>query len=375
MGIDDAHFHRVQVELPYAGISAYRVRFETHYVADTKECQCTVRKAHGRVVVIDPSAFDLRLYPFYELIHRSWRPGTRNFVREDPSINLGTSIRQFVYDEGGPELKDLSGSQGKRVRDEVFRCIFACNTLQAGFVRGNGFIIAPASPGLSQASELIRKPSDAPGRYEPAFWPLGPPPAGLTDSKFDGKYETMVIAPIPEVRELEVRNDFDPKAANIRLAFSSPAIIRRGYFCFDEIEVHDNPPDANDPTTGRGTIGNEVNWYPSWTGSSFTAFGCKDHQLVVASMFQQQPGRNCGILVGEMAYLLKEHFGVSDAVIGGGSADTQQFLRGDAHTELLVAGARPKVADEKSAPEVIGDRGLGAIFAVLKKSQNGEHGA
>jgi len=93
-----------------------------------------------------------------------------------------------------------------------------------------------------------------------------------------------------------------------------------------------------------------------------------DGEIVVASMFQSEIGRNCGIHVKEMAYLLKERFGAQRAVIGGGSADTQQFLRGDFPDELLEVGARPKLATESAAPEVFGPRGLGAIFAVLVKA-------
>jgi len=176
----------------------------------------------------------------------------------------------------------------------------------------------------------------------------------------------MILAQQPKVEKVRVEGTTWHGEPDTRLAFSSPIILWDEEF--RAIPYHENPKDANDPNSGRGTIGNEVNWPPSCTCTSFTAFGCtKDNKIVVASMFQRETGRNCGIHAIEMAYLLKERFRAQRAVIGGGSADTQQFLRGDFSDELLEAGARPKLAMESAAPEVIGPRGLGAIFAVLRK--------
>jgi hypothetical protein len=154
------------------------------------------------------------------------------------------------------------------------------------------------------------------------------------------------------------------------LAFSSPIILMGDEF--PDIPYHPNPKDTNDPTSGRGTIGNEVNWDPKTTCASFTAFGCtEDSLIVVVSMFEEVgpglTGRNCGILAHEMALLLRDEFDAQCAVIAGGAADTQQFLWGDLPNELLEAGRRAKQAKEHGAPEVIGPRGLGAIFAILQK--------
>jgi len=370
MDLDKAHFRKVAIDGPCKGVTAYRVGFETTFIPNPKDESARMRKAFGRAVVLDPVEVELRIYPFYELIHRSWRPGTRNFVREHPTINLGTSVRQFIYEDGGPELGDLWGERGQRVRDEVFRCVFACNTLQTGFVRGNGFVIAPPHPGMDEPPELICKPQEAPGRYDPTFIPLGPPPQGVEDCDFDGHYDTIILAPHPKVARLLVNGTKWYGEPDARLAFSSPIILESDKF--PDIRYHRNPKDANDPTSGRGTIGNEVNWDPKITCTSFTAFGyTQDGLIVVASMFEEvEPGltgQNRGILAHEMALLLRREFNAQGGVIAGGAADPQQFLRGDLPDELLEAGSRAKQATEHGAPEVIGPRGLGAIFAVLRK--------
>jgi len=364
------HFRKVVIGSPCNGVTAYRVRFETTFIPDPEKAPARIRKAFGRAVVLDPADVELRIYLFYELIHRSWRPGTRNFVHEHPTINLGTSVGQFIYEDGGPELRDLWGKRGQRLRDEVFRCVFACNTLQTGFVRGNGFVIAPPHPGMDEPPELICKPPEAPGRYDHTFIPLGPPPQSVKDCDFDGHYDTIILAPHPKVTKLPVDGTKWDGEPDTLLAFSSPIILMSDEF--PDIPYHPNPKDANDPTSGRGTIGNEVNWDPKTTCASFTAFGCtEDGLIVVVSMFEEvEPrltGRNCGILAHEMALLLRDEFDAQCAVIAGGAADTQQFLRGDLPNELLEAGRRAKQATEHGAPEVIGPRGLGAIFAILQK--------
>ncbi len=354
-GLDLAAVKIEPRENPCDGIKAFAVNFESAF-----------RRAVGRAVVITPSKVELRLYPFYELIHRSWRPGTRNFVREAEHINLGTSVRQFIREQGGPELKDLCGDRGARVQEELARCVFACNTLQTGFVRGNGFIIASPKPGLDASPELICKPPEAPGRYDAEFLPLGPAPRNYEDSDFEGRYDTMILAPTSNVDKVKVAENTWKYQTEISLAFSSPIILWEGEV--REIPYHENPKNANDPTSGRGTIGSEVNWPTDTTATSFTAFGCRaDGAIVVVSMFQSTPGRDFGIFAREMAELLKAHFNVTRAVIGGGSADTQQFLRGDTPADILEATARPKTDTENAAVEVSGVRGLGAIFAVLKK--------
>lgn len=367
MGLRQARFRTEKIGSPCAGLEAYRVSFESQFFPDPF-AQCMTRKAHGRIVVLDPGSIEMRIYPFYELIHRSWRPGTPNFVRALEVINLGTTVKDFITNIGGCELGGIRGCRSEQVRAEIRRCVFACNTLQTGFVRGNGFIIAPPNPGCKGRPKLICKPPEAPGMYDPEYIALGPRKKDKFGPGFDGQYDTFVLAPTPRLERLRVNSRTDVKLRRIKLGFASPAIVRKGKLCANEIPFHDNPKDKSDPKTGRGTIGNEVNWSPSTTGASYTAFGCAGEKIVVASMVQSDRGDNCGILAAEMALLLlRKEFGVQDAVIGGGSADTQQYLKGDAPDEFLEAPARPKKESEHAGVEVSGARGLGAIFAVLEK--------
>jgi hypothetical protein len=174
-------FELYEIEMPYDGVKAYKVLFARMAIPASNEppaewaSKGAVRRAFGRAVVLDPEKVDLRIYPFYELIHRSWKPGTTNFVRLGP--NLGTTVKEFIYDGGGPELKGLSdfdAQRGQCVHDELARCFFACNTLQTGFVRSNGFVIAPQPGQQPPSPQLIRKPDGACGLREREYVALGP---------------------------------------------------------------------------------------------------------------------------------------------------------------------------------------------------------
>lgn len=373
----DSLFTIDKISTPWEGAVAKRINFERCFIPHPSKSRnvspdmCTpetgfpkMHRAFGRALVFDPTMFDLRIYPFQELIHRSWRPGTKNFVRFSPTINLGTSLYDFIYDRGGPELNDLRGERAKEVRDQLDRCVFACNTLQTGFIRGNGFVIAQPVPGVDAKPSLICKPPDAPGMYDHSYVPL------------DGMYDVIYLAPNPRVEQLAISDNMpvQPIDDEGTLAICSPRILcNRKPLSAGEVPFHPNPKDPNDPESGKGTIGNQVNWNPATTCTSFTAFGITDDcQIVAVSMFEgAQIGdvsTNRGVLACEMGCLLAE-LGAVDGVLGGGSADTQQYMDADCRgmPRLLAAPPRPKRAEEAAKGEVEGPRGLGAIFAVLLK--------
>ena len=196
-------------------------------------------------------------------------------------------------------------------------------------------------------------------------------------------YHIIELQPYPGVGSLRVRGNVPGRLTRLnrstqdqlpKLAICSPIILRNGRpVTAKGIDYWPNPKDPNDPDSGRGTIGNEVSWNPAATCTSFTAFGVtEDKRIVAVSMFEGsrigEVPRNHGILATEMGWLLKK-LGASSGVIGGGSADTQQFLDADDcdMPKLIVASPRPKDRVEAARSEVEGPRGLGAIFAVLQK--------
>jgi hypothetical protein len=88
------------------------------------------------------------------------------------------------------------------------------------------------------------------------------------------------------------------------------------------------------------------------------------------SLRQGNPARNRGITASEMGWLLSQpELGARDGVIGGGAADTQQFLDADCDgmPTLLEAPPRLKRPEEGGVKEVEGARGMGAIFAALHR--------
>ena len=103
--------------------------------------------------------------------------------------------------------------------------------------------------------------------------------------------------------------------------------------------------------------------------TSFTAFGITNQgTLIAVSMFSgisDQTGdlltfrskKNKGITLNEMAYLLIE-LGARDGIAGGGSGDTQQYIK-DSGTWVSMPRFQPKRG------QVDGLRGLGAILCIL----------
>ena len=117
------------------------------------------------------------------------------------------------------------------------------------------------------------------------------------------------------------------------------------------------------------TIGNEINYSPYDDRTSFTAFGVTDEgTLIAVSMFSgisDQKGdtlafraeKNRGITLNEMAHLLIE-LGASDGIAGGGSGDTQQFIK-----DRGIWVSEPRFQAKRG--QVAGLRGLGAILCIL----------
>ena len=119
------------------------------------------------------------------------------------------------------------------------------------------------------------------------------------------------------------------------------------------------------------TLGNEINYDPYKDRTSFTAYGIEKEtgELIVVSMFAGEPGesdddtlffeaaKGQGITLNEMARLMVV-LRASDAIVGGGAGDTQQYV----HNQGIWAG-QPRHQPDR--PQVEGLRGLGAIFALL----------
>lgn len=371
----------------FRGAEAYAIAFETFAVPcknDPPNRWTSIggrRRAFGRAVRFDPSEVELRIYPFYELIHRSWIPGTHHYVREGP--NLGTSVWEFIYDQGGPELKQLgrlSKTRADRVRKELGRVFFACNGPNAGYVRSNCFVVTrdPGTDPLPGESvppteaiakpQLIAKPKGAGGLDDRLYVPLGPVQRQREGKlvSFSGRYDVFVFKPQPRIDRLPV-NDNQCAGPLPELAICSPVILENGNA--------KAPADlAYCPKGLDQTVENEVNWDPETTCTSFTGFGAtEDRKIVVVSMFESirggEPTRNRGITASEIGWLMSESpLDAVEGVIGGGSADTQQFLDADCKgmPALLEAPPRFKRPEEVST-EVLGPRGLGAIFAVFPK--------
>jgi len=199
----------------------------------------------------------------------------------------------------------------------------------------------------------------------------------------DGPYTAFTIrSGAMAIETLVFRNGQEPRELP-DVAVSGPALIRNGGDVSSEIlfrpDPHSEPPygvpiDAPYIVLPPGpTEDDEVN-YPPFTGTSFAALGATgDGRLIGVAMFESMrnegDGCNLGINVWEMAELFfRLEVDVSDAILGGGGADTQQFLRGD-RPQYLTAPVRARTPGQGPRTEVRGPRGLGAILAITAKSK------
>ena len=305
-------------------------------------------RATGRLVAIDLAKLHTTIFAFYELINKSFNPQW-GFC-PPPEVNCGVNV---------PQLLDRAKPEARRTvsRYHIRRCVFCCNTTHANFVRGNAFVIING--------QLIYKPVGAVALDGDTYRPLGFHPDDAQSTRNTFAYQSLVIAESGCVlRELAITDnvlqDADPA---VQLAISGP------YLVHNKDNVAANIP-VRKKDDGQ-TFGNELNYDPMTERSSFSVFGVDRHSghLLVASMFAGAPGKKDddtvfysqgegdGVTLFEMGELLKQA-GASDAIVGGGAGDAQQFVH---HNDILAGQPR----DQPDRPQVDGLRGLGAVLAVF----------
>ena len=308
----------------------------------------------GSICKIRLDRHEFRLFLFRDLITGSFHPDYGCFTQ--PAVNLGASVRDFIlgnrYEcEGLPSYPDWRPPY----RDLHRECLVASNTLQTNFVRSNGFVI--------HGGQVIAKPLYAPGRDDPGYVELG----------VAGEYTCLLVRGSGVDARAEVKTVYvldpegkatDPPLPAGACGIASPRLVREG----QPVTLHVHPPPFRDRS---GCLhGDWVPWDPDETATSFTAFGVADsgRVLLMASLFEGEWGvdtaQNKGVRARVMAELLIRH-GAHDAILGGGGADTQQFVHG--RSPRFRAGPVRAKSPSASRGEVEGIRGLGAIAGVLPR--------
>jgi len=312
--------------------------------------------AHGRALIVNLNDFEPKIYPFYELINASFNP---KWGYCPPSeANLGVNVPQLLA-RAKPEAKRIP-------REELSRLVFACNTLHTNFVRSNGFIITDGS--------LVCKPPGAVALDGRTYVPLGYHPHSNPNNTGHFSYEVLILRPAPPaICTVNINNNLLLDPVTIQLAISGPRLVAVSKNVVSRIPVR--------PKERGQTVGNEINYDPYTDRTSFTAFGIEreTNKLIAVSMFAgRASGRPAsrgpdtldhspsffqarqgeGITLAEMAALMIA-LGASDAIAGGGSGDTQQYV----YKQGTWAG-QPR--HQPTRPQVAGLRGLGAILALLR---------
>lgn len=290
--------------------------------------------AQGRAVFIDVQKVQLKIECFRDLIEHNFLGVGQ--LRSQQLPNFGMSLLDYI---------DPIKRQARQLeREELEHILVACNTVHTNFVRGNGFVISEG--------KLIHKPDGAIGIDGKEYISL------------NGRYDCLILAPLPaKVHSVLIEKNRLRSDSAIELAISGPQIIKHRCSTVQCIPVR---------TRHRGqTIGNEINYSPYYDRTSFTCFGITGGgELIILSMFagdaHEQSGHryyvsqpNVGITLNEMAELLIQ-LGAEEAIAGGGSGDTQQYIKGQG---LWVSMPRP----QPQRGQVAGLRGLGAILVVKSR--------
>jgi hypothetical protein len=298
------------------------------------------RTVQARSLTIDLAQVNLRLAISPELIDRSFAPHTSadpNQLALPPTHNSGLSLPIF--------LEKLHASAALQHLEA------ACNCLHTNFVRGNGFVF--------RQGRLIYKPPGALALDALAYQAL------------NGTYTALQLHPTPPaIIRIRLRDNRAVREPAPWLAISGPQLVRDGRSIAAGTPVR-LPPQGP-------AVGDEINFDPQNPANraSFTALGLtREGRLLILStfagtsetvpqrharVFHSQPG--AGLTLVELAEWLM-HLGARQAILGGGSGDTQQHIRGE-ETWVSLPRRRPgriQVAGEGDLGAV---RGLGAILLI-----------
>jgi hypothetical protein len=287
------------------------------------------RRVWGRSAEIDLRRVQIRLHLDHDLIQRSFHPDGAGY--RPPEVITGQSLPDWLETQAEGEARPL----------------LACNALHTNFVRGNGFVVID--------QELICKP--------PGTIPLD----GETHQPLQGAYTALVLMPEgARVSKLKVHQGKALDWVGCDLAISGPQIVRQGQNVVSEVPVR---------LPGQGqTLGDEINFPVDdpTARTSFTALGVNfAGRLLAVSVFAGQPSRVArqrgqivfrpaagdGLTLREMADLMI-HLGAQEAILGGGSGDAQQAIRGQ---PTWCALPRPQAGRVQTTGSL---RGLGAILAI-----------
>ena len=289
------------------------------------------RHAWGRIAEIDLTQVQFRLHVSDDLIQRSFHPAGASY--QPSQVNSGKSLPDWLKD--------------RAVRKNL--PILACNALHTNFVRGNGFVIVDGQR-LCKPTGTIPLDGD---HYEP----------------LDGKYTALTLSTGgPQVRKIEIQQGNLLDYPSCHLAISGPLVVYQGLNTAGSIPVRL-------PAQGQ-TVGDEINFYPNdpTVRTSFTTLGVsRTGRLLAVSVFAGRPRRvprqgdrivfqpsaNDGLTLYEMADLIID-LGADEAILGGGSGDTQQFVQG---SPTWCALPRPQENRNRLNSTL---RGLGAILRIYE---------
>lgn len=316
------------------------------------------RQAQGRAAWIDLTAVGTELHVFADLVNADFgtaedpqAPGHASAAggKSQARGRLGKTLAEFVF---GTDAGEMAVSENGPAGP-----LFACNTLHTNFVRGNGFLVVDG--------KLIYKPRGAVGLDGHKFVPL------------HGDYTMLRLSPLPPaVLKVHVADNRIGDAESLESGISGPWLVRQR----DNVAA-DIPQRRQ--AAGQ-TVGDEVNFCPSTTRTSFTAFGVDAQgRLLCVSMFAgtrvstTEPAaasyfaadQEQGVTLVDMATLLIR-LGAVDAIAGGGSGDTQQFIAGQSLYASLPRQQRDRVqvgdAESRLAEKI---RGVGGILAVCTRDR------
>lgn len=292
------------------------------------------RNASGYAIKIEKNRFNINFHLCYDKIEADFG------LNKKTKKNYGLNIKEFL---------DLT-------KEDVLYC---SNLLQPDFVLASSILICN--------NKLIKKPTNVSSLDSESNIPL------------NGEYNLFSFETGKQFKLSFNNGKTMDKLYN--LSFYGSTLIKNSINMAHKIKYRpninatypygidiNNPREKNSLLTPGPVSGDEVNYPPFSTFTSFTSFGSDDEHLYLLSMFEKPDnfgnGNNRGISIKEIGDILLK-LGATEAVVGGGSGDTQQYIK-DIGFNFSCKRKRPE--NQGIRKEIDGIRGLSTIIYITNNT-------
>lgn len=297
------------------------------------------RAASGRAIILEPGQAAITLWSHRGVMEYDY---SKNALTSEKAAALTKKLRHKVEPKPRP---GMVLAEIVEQRDDG-TLLAACNGSQQNWGFSNGFFIVNG--------RLITKPKGVCGIMDRKWKPL------------DGDYTVFCFdKKRPGLRTVTIKGGRLINGKDIRMGIQGAPTIKNGEVVFPE------------PSRRGGKMLRQKHdeifidvSHPA-NNAAFSAAGVDDQGRIVLLHMYGSPGKE--ILAGELAYIMARKFRCREAAFMGGSADVQQWVRGDGAVPKVVAKERIGTADTGKVVEGVQVRKLGQAILIWQKGRRKTH--